>query len=81
MSQSKTQYPVLTLRCKDLSRPPTGANLLVELDGVALRTASYVKVACHARKLTKVTIEMYAHVDIETIGELSTTNIDLTKAR
>ena len=70
MSQSK--YHTIKVKSKDPSQPPTGANTVVELDGKPLKYASFIKIECSARKVTKVLIELYAHAEIDTLGELET---------
>lgn len=74
---SQTKYPIVKIRSKNPDLPPTGANTLVEIDGEPFPTACFVKVECHARRMTKVTIEMYAHAEIETMGDLTTKVIPL----
>lgn len=78
MSQT-AKYPTLKVRPKDPNGAPTGANTVVELDGVPLKTASFVKIELHARRVHKVLIELYTHVDIEVMGELTTKSVDLAK--
>lgn len=62
---SQTKFPVVRIRAKDPTRPPTGSNVTVELDGKPLNTAFFVKAQLHSRRVTKVLIEMYAHVDMD----------------
>lgn len=74
---SQTKFPVLKIRSKDLSKPPMGANIEATLDGVPLNTASFIKIECHARRVTKVLVEMYAHVELDVMGDLTSKVIDL----
>lgn len=76
MSQSK--YPTLKIKTKNPDGPPTGANVLVELDGVPLRTANFVKIECHARRVHRITLELYSHVEVDVIGDITTKVIPLT---
>lgn len=67
MSQSKSKVSKITIR----NRPgaegaiTVGANTEILLDGKRLGGASFVKFEVHARKVAKVTIEMYAEVEVE----------------
>lgn len=74
---SQSQYPTIRIYSKDSNVAPTGANTVVELNGEKLTTASFVKVEFHARRVTKVLIELYAHVEVDTIGELTTRVLEL----
>lgn len=74
---SQTKFPVIRIRSKNAESAPTGANTIVELDGQPLPMVSFIKVECHARRMTKVMIEMYAHVEIDTMGELTTEIVEL----
>jgi hypothetical protein len=76
---SQTKYPKVTIRSRNPDLPPTGSNTIVELDGKPLPMATYVKCEFHARRVTKVLIEMYAHVEIDTLGELSTQVVELKR--
>lgn len=71
------KYPVLKVRSKNPDEAPTGANVIAELDGVPLNYASFIKVELHARRVHKVLIELYAHVDLEVMGDIHTKMIDL----
>lgn len=62
---SQTKFPVLKIRNKAPGTISTGANTQVELDGMKLPTLSFLKLEFHARKVTKVTMELYVDVDIE----------------
>lgn len=77
MSQPKSKFPTVKIYPKDPSLSPTGANTVVEIDGVKIPYASFVKVECHSRRVTKVVLEMFAHVEIETMGDLTTQVINL----
>lgn len=63
---SQTKYPVLKIRNKNPGTVSTGANTEVTLDGKKLPNLSFLKLEFHSRKVTKVTMEMYVDVDIET---------------
>src|ERR1035437_5100920 len=69
MSQSpKRKYQKITIR----NRPgmedslTTGGNVEVLLDGERIRGAQFVKVEISCRKISKVTIELLAEVEVET---------------
>jgi hypothetical protein len=64
MSQSN-KYPVLKIRNKNPGSISTGANTIVELDGRKLGNVSFIKIDIKARKVAKVTMELFAEVDIE----------------
>lgn len=67
MSQTN-KIPVLKVRNK-VPGISTGANTIVELDGVPLKTLSFLKLEFNSRKTTKVTMEMYVDVDVEIVPE------------
>jgi hypothetical protein len=63
MSQT-ARFPVLKVR--NLHPGVTsGANVDVTLDGKKLNNLSFLKMEIHARKLAKVTMEMYVELDVE----------------
>lgn len=62
---SQTTYPVLKIRNKNPGSCSVGANTEVTLDGKKIPNLSFLKLEFHARKVTKVTMEMYVDVDIE----------------
>ena len=64
MSQS-VKYPVLKVYNKNPGSISTGANTVVELDGKKLPMVHFLKMEFHARRVTKVTMEMYVDADIE----------------
>lgn len=78
MSQTNYKYPKIKIYSRDPAQPPVGANTIVEMNGVQLPMVNYVKVEFHARRVTKVLIEMYAHVAIDSMGELTSEIIELT---
>lgn len=80
MSES-VKYPIITVKAKDPSKPPTGANTVVLLDGKPIPMAHFVKVECHARRITKVVLEIFAHAEIETMGEFTTRIIPLKPSK
>lgn len=61
---SQTKFPVLKVRNKQPG-VTTGANVEVELDGKKLENLSFLKLELHARRVAKVTMEMYVEVDAE----------------
>lgn len=65
MSQSK--IPKITVRNREGAegKISTGANTEVLLDGKRLGSAYFVKFEVHAKKIAKVTIEMYAEIELE----------------
>jgi hypothetical protein len=67
MSQSnkKSPYPVITIRQREGTEGQlmAGRNTQVLLDGVPVRSATYVKLEIKSTKLAKVTLELYATVD------------------
>lgn len=75
MSQSK--YSTLKVSSKDPSLPPTGANTKIEIDGVPMKMVTFVKVEASSRKMTKILIEMFAHVELDVMGEFQTKIVDL----
>ena len=78
MSEStRVKYPTITIKAKNPELPPTGANTIVLLDGKPVPMAHFVKVECHARRVTKVVLELFAHVEIETMGDFHTKVIPL----
>jgi hypothetical protein len=72
MSQSK--FNKITIRNKLGAEDQTskGANMEILLDGKKLDGAYFAKFEVHARKVAKVTIEMYAEVEIEANVETET---------
>lgn len=73
----KPKYPTLVLRTKDRTKPPVGANVELLVDGKRIPYACAVKFEAHARKISKITIEMYGYAEIEAMGDLYTHIIPL----
>lgn len=61
---SQTKYPVLKVRN---TKPgiSVGANTEVELDGKKLENLSFLKIEIKARKVAKVSMEMFVELDVE----------------
>lgn len=71
-ASKKSNLHKITVRNRPGSedRTTTGANTQVLLDGVPLKGASFFKFEVKAAKVAKVTIEMYAIVDLDINAEL-----------
>ena len=48
----------------------TGANTELYLDGKLLKGARFIKFEVDARKVSKVTIELYAQVELDAVADL-----------
>lgn len=70
MSQSKVQKITIRNRPGAEGKITSGGNTQVLLDGVPIRGATFVKFEVHAAKLAKVTVEMFAEVEMEIEAEL-----------
>lgn len=64
MSQTM-KLPKLTVRNKKPGTLSVGANTEVLIDGKPLGNISFLKIEIKAKKVAKVTMEMYADVDLE----------------
>ena len=64
MSQT-TKYPKLEVRNKKPGSISVGANTEVYIDGKKLPNLSFIKIEIGARKVAKVTMEMYVDTDVE----------------
>jgi hypothetical protein len=69
MSQSTYKAQKVTVRNKPGAegRLTVGANTEVLLDGVRVRGVNFIKIEIGAKKLAKVTIELYAEVEVDGI--------------
>ena len=67
MSQTKAGVHKLTIRNRPEAegRISVGANTQVFLDGEKLKGVTFVKFEVKATKVTRVTIELYAELDVE----------------
>lgn len=67
MSQSNRRIQKITIRNRDGAEDKlsVGANMQVLLDGEPIRGATFVKFEVHSKKVAKVTIELYAEVEID----------------
>lgn len=79
MSQSKVQKITIRNRPGTEGKCTSGMNTQVLLDGVPIRGACFVKFEVHAAKTAKVTIEMYAEVELEADVELERHEKESTK--
>jgi hypothetical protein len=79
MSQSKVQKITIRNRPGAEGKTTCGSNTQVLLDGVPIRGASFVKFEVHAAKMAKVTIEMFAEVELEIEAELEKHEKESTK--
>lgn len=70
MSQSKCNKITIRNRPGAEGKISVGSNMEVLLDGKRLGGAYFVKFEVHAKKLAKVTIEMYAEVEVEAEAKL-----------
>ena len=64
MSQTP-KFPVLKVRNKNPGSISVGANTEVTIDGKLIPNLSFLKLEFHSRRVTKVTMEIYAEVDVE----------------
>lgn len=53
----------------------TGMNTQVFLDGRPI-SASFIKIEANAKKVTKVLLEIYAHVDVDLNLDLEATSVE-----
>lgn len=65
----KPKYPTVTIRTKDKTRPPVGANTEVLLDGKRVPFCHSAKFEANARGVSKITLEMYGYGEIEAMGD------------
>lgn len=65
MSQTNKRFPKLTVRNKKPGTISVGANTEVLLDGKPMGNISFLKIEIKSKKVAKVTMEMYADVDLE----------------
>lgn len=73
MSQSKCNKITIRNRPGTEGHVSKGGNMQVLLDGKPIGGAYFVKFEVHAKKVAKVTIEMYAEVELEADFELENT--------
>lgn len=83
MSQSnetKPRYPKIQVRNRKGAegKLSVGANMEVLLDGKPLGSANFFKFEVHSRKIAKVTIELYAEVEIDANLPLTLTKVEDT---
>lgn len=71
MSQTKMQKLSIRNRKDEEGKLSKGANMIVELDGVPVRGATFVKFEVKAGGIAKVMIEMFAEVEVEANVELN----------
>ena len=74
---SKPKYPTVTIRTKDRTKPPVGANTEVLLDGKKVPFCYSAKFEAHARGVSRITLEMYGYGEIDAMGEFVSTIIPL----
>ena len=73
MSQSKCNKITIRNRPGAEGKITTGSNAQVLLDDKPINGAYFVKFEVHAKKVAKVTIEMYAEIEFEGSFELEQT--------
>lgn len=74
MSESP-KFPKIVIRQKDGvvdGTISTGATTVIEIDGQPIKYCTAYKVEGRAGSITKVTLEMVGHVEVQVLGELQT---------
>lgn len=66
----------LTVKNKNPGSISTGANTQVELDGQPLKGVRFLKIECKPASVVKVTMELYAEVEVEADVALQHTAIN-----
>lgn len=77
MEPSKVKYPTVTIRTKDRTKPPTGANTEVLLDGKKVPFCYNARFEANARGVSRITLEMYGYGEIEAMGDFHATILPL----